>query len=288
MGRGSVGPLAINGVTVDFAAEALRDRAGRPVELRPQSFAVLRLLAANAGQLVTKDELSSAVWPGLAVTDDSLVQCIHEIRRAIGDKAHVVLRTVPRRGYRLVPVDATAAPPRWRVPVLAAAVAVVLIGAGAWWAGRPRPASAVPLVAVLPFAAVAEDAPSRLLAAGLTEDVVTDLARFSEFEVLASGVTAAYRDTRADPRRIGTELGAGFVVEGSIAREADRVRVTAQLIDAGSGRSIWSERWNPASGDFFVVQAEIAETIANRLGGGVRRCPPRARGRRRPPRCRRA
>ena len=144
MGRSPVGPLAINGVTIDFAAEGLRDRAGRAVELRPQSFAVLRYLAENPGRLVTKDELISAVWPGLAVTDDSLVQCIHEIRRALGDGAHAVLRTVPRRGYRFT-LAGTAAPaaarPRRRWAAAGAATALGLAAAGTWWepARRRRP-----------------------------------------------------------------------------------------------------------------------------------------------------
>ena len=93
--------FVVNGIAADFGEEILRDRAGRRIPLRPQAFAVLRYLAEHPGRLVTKDELMAAVWPGIAVTDDSLVQCIGEVRRAIGDEAHAVVRTVPRRGYRL-------------------------------------------------------------------------------------------------------------------------------------------------------------------------------------------
>ena len=98
--------FAINGVTIDLANETLRDASGNPIVLRPQCFAVLRYLVENADRLVTKDALMAAVWPDTAVTDDSLVQCIHEIRRALGDDDHAVLKTVPKRGYRLVlPAD---------------------------------------------------------------------------------------------------------------------------------------------------------------------------------------
>src|SRR5688500_12994413 len=105
--------LQVNGVIADFVDETLRDREGSLVELRPRAFAVLRHLANNPNRLVGKDELMTAIWPGIAVTDDSLVQCIHEIRRAIGDEAHAVLKTVPRRGYRLVlPVTSAEAASR--------------------------------------------------------------------------------------------------------------------------------------------------------------------------------
>ncbi|MDM0029016.1 winged helix-turn-helix domain-containing protein [Variovorax saccharolyticus] len=94
--------LQVAGFVVDLAQQALLDAAGRPVELRPQAFQVLRHLAQSAGRLVTKDELMAAVWPGGVVTDDSLVQAIGDVRRAIGDTGHRMVKTVPRRGYLLV------------------------------------------------------------------------------------------------------------------------------------------------------------------------------------------
>src|SRR6185369_5768197 len=93
--------IAMNGVVVDFVDETLRTSSGGLIDLRPRTFAVLRYLADHAGRLVTKDELMQAVWLGTAVTDDSLVQCIHEIRRALRDDARALLKTVSKRGYRL-------------------------------------------------------------------------------------------------------------------------------------------------------------------------------------------
>jgi DNA-binding winged helix-turn-helix (wHTH) protein/rhodanese-related sulfurtransferase/tetratricopeptide (TPR) repeat protein len=110
--------FAINGITVDLDNELLTDPSGGPIALRRQCFAVLRQLSSRAGQLVTKEELVADVWPGIAVTDDSLVQCIHEIRRALGDDGHTILKTVRRRGYRL------ALPPHRNAP-LATSVALI-------------------------------------------------------------------------------------------------------------------------------------------------------------------
>ena len=263
--------IVVNGVTADFGRQILRDSAGRAIELRPQAFAVLRHLSENADRLVTKEELMHAVWPQIAVTDDSLVQCVHEIRRALRDESHTVLQTVPKRGYQLVlPEGASQQVVRtgwvWALPTGLAALLAIAVGSG--WFTPPRPSGAVPLVAVLPFEAVAEDERSRLLAKGLTEDAITDLGRFPEFGVLASGSTELYHGDNADPRKAGAELHAAFVVDGSIALEADRVRVNARLIDAVTGGNLWSDRWDRPAADFFTIQSEVAEQIANRLGGG--------------------
>jgi TolB-like protein/Flp pilus assembly protein TadD len=272
LGVGREPGIVVNGITADLAAETLRDRTGAPIALRPQAFAVLRYLAENPDRLVTKDELMAAVWPDVAVTDDSLVQCVHDIRRALGDEAHAVLRTVQRRGYRLVlpePAPARRAWRRGRILAVAAALLAV-VAATAWWVAPRRPPPAVlPLVAVLPFDALSDDEPSRLLAEGLTEDVITDLAQFPEFGVLSRNATAAYAGAAVDPRQIRAQLDAGFVIEGSIARLGDRVRITAQLISADSGSHLWSARWDRPAADLFAIQTEIAEEIANRLGGGT-------------------
>src|SRR5271169_6409419 len=124
--------FAVNGVIADFGSETLRTESGHSVALRPQAFAVLRYLAEHADRLVTKDELMHALWPGLVVTDDSLVQCVHEIRRAFQDNDRVVLKTAPKRGYRLVlPADAAQHRP-WGEPERPAG------SAGETWLGAPR------------------------------------------------------------------------------------------------------------------------------------------------------
>jgi TolB-like protein len=271
------GRLRIGGAEANLREGRIRASDGTETELRPQSAAVLRLLAARAGETVSKDELHAAVWGDIAVTEDSLVQCIGDIRRALGADRDAVT-TVPRRGYRLEPPAAGRARRPWRGWSLAAA-AVVAAGA-AWWAAREAEPTVPPLVAVLPFEALSDDAAPRRLAAGLTDDLITDLTRFREFGVLAGNTTRGYAD--ADPRRVRDELGVQFVVTGSIDRQEGTVRVTAQLADAATGGSLWSERWDRPAADLFAVQSEIAEAIANRLGGVVEESG-RMAARRKPP-----
>ena len=106
---------------------------------------------------------------------------------------------------------------------------------------------------------------------GITEDIITDLARFRDLDVIARNSTEVYKGKPADVRQVGQDLNVRYVLEGSIQRQGDQVRVTAQLIDAGTGAHVWSERWDRPAEDVFAVQTEIAEQVANRLGGHRRR-----------------
>jgi TolB-like protein/DNA-binding winged helix-turn-helix (wHTH) protein len=272
--------LTVNGITADFGSETLWDKSGASVDLRPQAFAVLRHLAEHSDRLVTKEELMQSVWPGIAVTDDSLVQCVHEIRRAFLDDGHTILKTVPKRGYRFTaPSEASKDPAAWRprlsrvYPVIVVAALLIVSGASLWWVGRnPQGAElsvvAKPAVAVLPFRDLSGDEGTGPLAKGLTEDIITDLARFPEFQVIARNSTQPYEGKAADPIAVGKALHVAFVVDGSIQRQGDRVRITAQLADAKTGRSLWSDRWDRPDTDLFAIQTEISEYLANRLGGG--------------------
>ncbi|CAN7590300.1 adenylate/guanylate cyclase domain-containing protein [Rhizobium sp. LjRoot258] len=159
--------------------------------------------------------------------------------------------------------------PRWAETAAAAIVALALAGGGVWWFLQPEALSGKPSVAVLPFDNYGGDEASGRLADGLTEDIITDLARFPEFEVVARNSTEVYKDTPVDARQVASALHVGFVLEGSIQRQSGRVRITAQLIDAKTGHHLWSENWDRPAEDVFAVQTEIAEQVANRLGGGV-------------------
>jgi TolB-like protein/DNA-binding winged helix-turn-helix (wHTH) protein/Tfp pilus assembly protein PilF len=259
--------LTLNGFVADFGEETLRGPEGKPVPLRPQAFAVLRHLAGNPNRLVSKDELMAAVWPGIAVTDDSLVQAVSDIRRAIGDEAHTVLRTVPRRGYKLVPPPSAARVRRRAWWGAGAAILLAAAAANGWWLARGPAEREPPLVAVLPFEVLSDDASARRLAAGLTDDLITDLAQFNQFGVLAGNSTRGY--ARADPRTVRGELGADFVVTGSIDRQDGTMRITAQIAEAATAGSLWANRWIRPDEDLFAVQSEIAGQIGNRLGGGA-------------------
>jgi len=155
---------------------------------------------------------------------------------------------------------------RWLWPVLAAFVLLAVGFAAFQWRGKTA-ATGVPYVAVLPFTAIPADPQPERLARGLTEDIITDLARFPEFKVIARHSIAEF-GAAADPVAAAEKLSASFVVTGSIQVADGRARIAAQLIDVASGRSLWSKRWDRPSDDIFAIQAEISEQIANRLGGG--------------------
>jgi TolB-like protein/DNA-binding winged helix-turn-helix (wHTH) protein/Flp pilus assembly protein TadD len=303
--------LAINGVRADFGNETLRDREGNPVDLRPQAFAVLRFLVENADRLVTKDELIEAVWPGIAVTEDSLFQCIHEIRRALHDEKRVVLQTAPKRGYRLLlSVNSVASgssnkvigdmDERMAEPVLAVvedpspeATKPIPEARLAWHTGKPlRVALAItiialvgiigtaiwhirsaqktlegnPSIAVLPFDIVDGEEDTRRFASGIGQDIITDLSRYRDIDVIGWGSSSTFAGGLADVRQVGRDLNVRYVLKGSVQRERDQIRVTIELLDAGTAVSLWSERWDRPIGDLFSVQAEISGEVTNHLG----------------------
>ena len=135
--------------------------------------------------------------------------------------------------------------------------------------GRSTPASASTSVAVLPFDNLGGDEQTGRLADGITEDIITDLARFREIEVIARNSVEVYKGKAVDVRQVGRDLNVRFVLEGSIQRQDDRVRITAQLIEAASGTHIWSDRWDRPVADVFAVQTELAEHLAAKLAGNT-------------------
>jgi len=152
-----------------------------------------------------------------------------------------------------------------------AAAAVILLGvaaaAGTWWLWPGEAAAGRPSIAVLPFDNLSGDEATGRLADGLTEDVITDLAHFRDLDVIARNSTETYKGKPVDVRQVGEALDVRYVLEGSIQRQGDRVRVTAQLIDAESGAHVRSERWDRPAQDVFADQTELAETVAARIGG---------------------
>jgi TolB-like protein/tetratricopeptide (TPR) repeat protein len=216
---------------------------------------------------VTKDEVMHAVWPGVAVTDDSLVQCVSEIRHALRDGAHATLQTVPRRGYRLVLPDAAPAPAshrRWQAAAVAGLALVLLLGLS-WWSRTSPPASLA--VAVLPFDDLGGEARQARFADAFTEDLITELARTDGLRVIARNSVEAYADQAADVREIGRELGVTHVLEGSLELPPGRIRVTAQLIDAPTGVHIWSERIDRPADDLFAVRDQVLTRLVGTLTG---------------------
>jgi TolB-like protein/class 3 adenylate cyclase len=159
--------------------------------------------------------------------------------------------------------------PHWRLAALAALLVLGLAAlfAGPFWSAHQ--AKDTSSIAVLPFDNIGGDESTGRLADGITEDIITDLARFPEFQVVARHSIEAFKGKAVDVREVGNALSVGYVLEGSIQRQGDRVRITAQLLDAASGTHLWSERWDRPVEDIFAVQTEIAELVTNQLGGGT-------------------
>lgn len=186
------------------------------VNLRPKSFAVLCHLVENANRLISKEEMLKAVWRGAFVTDDSLTQCVREVRLAIGDREQRIIKTVPRRGYLFA---ATVSGPETELP------------------GREAPSDVPRLsIAVLPFANLSSDQEQEYLADGVTESLTTDLSQIPGAFVIAHSSACTYKEKALDAKQVGRELGVRYLLEGSVQKSGDRIRVNAQLI-ASSRRS---------------------------------------------------
>lgn len=235
--------LIFNSLTLDLERLCLFGPTGQ-IKLRPKSFEVLRYLAEHAGQTVTKDQLIAAIWPDVTVSEESLTRCISDIRLATGDDAQRIIKTVPKRGYLLegpVSRDGKVADSPSRSP------------------------AAFPSIAVLAFNNLSQDPNQDYFCEGITEDIITELSRFSELLVIARNSSFQYKGRSVDIRQIGSELGARYILEGSIQSSDGTVRITAQLIDAARGTHLWADRFDRKLGDTFSIQDEIAQMISVKL-----------------------
>jgi adenylate cyclase len=214
------------GHTLDIACGALRT-ADRELQLRPKAFEVLRYLLENADRIVTKQELMKTVWPNVIVTDQALTHCVGEVRQAIGDSKQTIIKNIPRRGYRftapVLQVAANAAAPG------TAGVSPALHQRAGETPAVPGREADRPSVAVLPFANLSGDPQQDYLSDGITEDITTELSRFSELRVIARNSSFQYKGKAVDIRQVGRELNARYVLEGSVRWSGDRIRIAAQL-----------------------------------------------------------
>jgi adenylate cyclase len=252
------------GYTLDIARNSLR-AADREIALRRKSFELLRYLVEHPDRLVTKDELFRAIWPHVVVTDESLAQCVSEVRQAIGDSKQAIIATVPRRGYRFAaPVLRVATVRQPALPTAESPPAGSDSGPQSLLLDRPS-------IAVLPFANLSGDPQQDYFSDGITEDITTELSRFSELLVIARNSAFQYKGKAVDIRQVGRELGARYLLEGSVRRSGNRIRIAAQLIDAVTGAHRWAERYDRELHDAFAVQDEVARTIAAILAAHVNR-----------------
>jgi TolB-like protein len=230
---------------IDYPSACLR-RAGLPLQLRPKSFDVLAYLSRNRGRLVSKAELIDHIWGDIAVTENSLVQCIKDIRQVLDDECQFEIRTIPKRGYLFEGVLAETARAN---------------EANAAKAGRFPALPDRPSIAVLPFENLSEEPDQEHFADGITEDLITGLSRLKWLFVIARNSTFIYKDRPADVSAIGRELGVRYLLRGSIRRAGRRLRISAQLIEAQNGLHHWAEQYDREIGDIFAIQNEIARNV---------------------------
>ncbi len=296
-------PLRFGVFELDLDTGELR-KSGRAVRLRPQAAKLLAVLASRPGQLVTREDLQEELWGQETFVDfeHGINLCIREIRAALGDDAATprYVETLPRHGYRFIapihdrnqsskdaavalqPVDPgpiIPAPrrPYWPVPlfgavVMAMLVAIAVVNPSEWRArllgGTVRPARAI---AVLPLQNLSGNSEQDYFADGMTEAITTDLARMESLQVVSRTSTMQYKTAQKSLPVIAHELNADAIVEGSVQRSGNRVRVTAQLVRAADDRHLWAETYERDFRDILALQDDVASAIAkqveSRMGG---------------------
>jgi TolB-like protein/DNA-binding winged helix-turn-helix (wHTH) protein/cytochrome c-type biogenesis protein CcmH/NrfG len=278
-----------------FASFTLDMEGGRllagdeEVPLRPKTFAFLCYLVTNPGRLISKDELLGALWPNVVVTEDSVVQCVTELRRALDDHEQRLIKTMRRRGYRFdAPVSIDPRPdaaPTSDLPAvvdpndalgrrgrMAAAIGALFLTAAAvaaigWWSmSRDAVVTAAPLsIVVLPFANLGDDPGQDYLAEGVSNDLTAALSRLPGTFVIASATARTFKGRTADARQIGRELHVRYLLEGSLNRAGDRVRINVELVDATTAASVWAERFERRRDQIAAWQDEVIGRMANAL-----------------------
>jgi TolB-like protein/Flp pilus assembly protein TadD len=220
----------------------------QPVAISNKAFQLLRLLVDNPSRLLTKDRILDAVWGEVWVSEGLIKEYIHDLRSALGDdpKQPRFIETVHGRGYRFLGGIDKANDP-----------------AGA---EAPREQGTdPPSLVVLPFANLSDDPKQAYFSDGITEDIITELSRFSGLLVIARNSSFAYKDLPVDIKQVARELDVGYVMEGSVRRDGDRLRITAQLIEAESGGHLWGEKYDRELGDIFDLQDEITRRVVGSI-----------------------
>ncbi|MGJ8582490.1 MAG: winged helix-turn-helix domain-containing tetratricopeptide repeat protein [Marinosulfonomonas sp.] len=260
----------------DFDSLELRNADGQLVPLRAQSAEVLAELVKNSGSLVTKSDMMDRVWSDTFVTDDSLVKCISDIRKALGEDGHQLV-TVPKRGYRLekqaitMPTTEqkkTAQPNKsLRVFVTLIALLAVIGSVFAWNQGQSDAigTDTQKTIAVLPFRNTSGDPGQRYLSDGVAVDLIAALSQVSDLRVVAQGASFAYSLDDSDVRDIADTLNADVVLEGSIRQVAEGLRLTAALVDGHTGENLWTKQYDGNRDDLLTFQSGVLDELVRVL-----------------------
>ncbi len=252
------------------------------VALESRLMDTLVCLASRAGKIVSADEMLDTVWHGRAHADNSVYQAVAHLRKALGDDARQprYIETIPKKGYRLicavVPIAADDELPaasgkglgRRFVAVgagIAVATVAIILTVNPEFLDRPLPVADSPRdrsVAVLPFVDMSEDGSQQYLADGVSEELIHVLSNLPDLRVTARTSSFAFRDSNEDIRQIGRRLNVATILEGSIRKDGDRIRVTSQLVDARNGYHLWSQTYDRDTSDLLRIQSDIAAAVA--------------------------
>jgi len=246
-------------------------RGGENIAVEPQVFDLLTYLVENRDRVVSKDDLIETIWNGRIVSESTLTSRINAVRTAVGDtgKNQAVIRTIPRKGFRFVGdvSDALAS----RNALSGAFAPQSAVGSLPQLEVSPsavpseqtpaHPPLDRPAIAVLPFVNLSGDSEQEYFSEGISEDIITALSKLRWFYVVARNSSFVYKGKSVHLKEIGEELGVGYVVEGSVRKDGDQVRITAQLVDVVTGSHLWAEHFDRDLKDVFAVQDEITQAV---------------------------
>ena len=222
------------------------DHAGKaePIALGSRALDLLRLLFERPGELLAKDLIMETVWPGTAVEESNLSVQISALRRILdqGRRQGSCIQTIPTRGYRFVAAVRRSSLEALSLPAL--------------------PPRGKPSIAVLPFQNMSGDPDQEYFVDGMVEEIITALCRIRWLFVIARNSSFTYKGQAVDVKRVGHELGVRYVLEGSVRKAGNRVRITGQLIDATTGTHLWADRFDGSLEDVFELQDKVASSVA--------------------------
>jgi adenylate cyclase len=253
-------------------------REGRRIPVQSKAFDLLAYLIERRERVVSSDELLDDLWPGLHVTPAALSTAVQKARQAVGDDGEhqTVLHTEHGKGFRFIaevtnlsePETAQPKPASFRARIAAVAgIAALLLVVALIWLSQRQTTEQIPghSLAVLPFVNMSADADQEYFADGIAEELLNTLVRFEGLRVVGRTSSFSFKNSGADLKTIGEKLGVGVILEGSVRTAGDRVRITAQLVDAKDGFHRWSETYDRKLTDIFAIQTEIATAIATAL-----------------------
>jgi TolB-like protein len=242
-------------------------RGPKLISLAPQAFDLLAYLVQTRERVVSRDDLFKFVWSGRVVSESTLTSHINAVRKAVGDTgdAQQLVRTIARKGFRFVGTVIDEQSPSGPVKsTVQASRNEQKVAASATYASAPTLPDK-PSIAVLPFQNLSGDPTQDYFADGMVEDIITALSRMRWLFVIARNSTFTYKGRPIDVKQVGRELGVRYLLEGSVRRAANRVRITTQLVDATTGAHIWADRFDGTLDDIFDIQDKVATSVVGAI-----------------------